>query len=147
MIFPPWWGYSDSLLQQIHIPRSNRVEQQFAGQLQFSQATLFLGCDDFVEIFPRLGRPHFGRLFDKGNGVSRAGGNTNTASDTAVTVHHRWLIFGRNAHRSDLAAFHTDAASFARVPLNGRIKVRYPKIYRFREVLLHAQHPAAASAA
>ena len=102
---------------------SDRVDNQFAGQLEFSQATLFAGHYDFVKLFPGLWRSYFGRLFYKGDGLGRAGRNTNTTSKTAIKIHHCRLFFLGNAHSSDLAAFRTDTASFAGVPVHSRIKV------------------------
>ena len=125
---------------------SHGVDNQFAGQLQFSQAAFLAGRYDFVKIFPCLGWSNFSRLFYQGDGSGRAGRHANTTSDTAIERHHGRLLFFRNADCIDQAAFHAGTASFACFPVYGGIKVRGPEVQRFGEVPVHPQHPAAASA-
>jgi hypothetical protein len=138
---------SGKLFKQIQMACADRVDNQFAGQLYFFQSAFLAGHHDFVKIFACLGRSHLGRLFNKGDGFCRASWDTNPTSNTAIPIHHRRLLFGRNAHRTYLAAFDTGTASFASVKIHGRIKVRNPKIQWSGEVLVNSQHPAAASAA
>ena len=102
---------------------SDRVNNQFAGQLKLSQATFFAGHYDIVKLFPCLWRSYFGGLFYKGDGLGRAGRDTNTTSKTAIKIHHRRLLFLGNADGTDLASFRTDTASFAGVPVHSRIKI------------------------